>query len=77
MGTVKTEDIFASLSDSEQSNVAGLLAILDEHKGFRSKMFVIKVLADDILSNSYEASVPGGYKKVVEHLQSIVKGNKK
>ena len=77
MSVAKTEDIFTSLPDDEQSNVAGLLALLDGHKGFRAKMFVIKVLADDVLANSYEASVPGGYKKVVGHLQGLVKGNKK
>jgi len=71
------EDIFTSLPDEEQCHVAGLLNLLDLHKGFRSKMFVIKLLADDILSNSYEATRPDGYKKLVTHMQGLVKGNKK
>ena len=77
MPTLKDEEMFNSLPDEDQAHVAGLLALLDGHKGFRSKLFVIKLLADDILANSYEASRPDGYKKTVAHMQGLVKGNKK
>ena len=77
MPSIEDEEIFKSLPDEEQAHVAGFLSLIDQHRSYRVRMFIIKLMADDILANSYEASKPDGYKRLVTHMQGLVKGNKK